>query len=283
MRNIFLFIRIYFAFIFFLFLMGMSFYMLFSYNRYHHAAYSAMANEVTGSISKRINTIEYYFQLKKTNDSLVKANEILYNKLRQDYEIPDTVNKIAVDTINVDSTLKQRKYLYMQAKVIQNSVNLLNNYIELHRGSLQGIEPDMGVIDANNAVIGTVIDVSKNYAVVMSLLHEQSNLSARLKQSGETGIISYDGKTPGILYLKDVSKFAKIHSGDSVITSGFSDKFPGGLIIGYVKDIINDKSSSTYTVRVTPAANFEKIQYAYIINNLQEEEPAQLLKKAKGK
>lgn len=283
MRNIFLFIRIYFTFIFFLFLMGVSLYMLFSYNSFHHAVYSKTANEITGSINKRYNSIEYYFQLKRTNDSLVKANAALYNKLRQNFEIPDTVNKIAIDTMNFDSTHKQRKYLYMEAKVIGNSVNRLNNYVELHRGSLQGIEPDMGVIDINNAVVGTVVDVSNNYAVVMSLLHEQSNLSARLKRGGETGIVSYDGKMHGILYLKDVSKFAKIHSGDTVITSGFSDKFPGGILVGFVKDIINDKSSSTYTVRVIPAANFENLQYVYIINNLQKEEPEQLLNKVKSK
>ena len=263
--------------------MGVSFFMLFSYNSYHHAVYSKTANEITGSINKRYNSIEYYFQLKRTNDSLVKANEALYNKLRQDFEIPDTINTVAIDTMNLDSTHKERKYLYMQAKVISNSVNRLNNYIELHRGALQGIEPDMGVIDINNAVVGTVVDVSDNYAVVMSLLHEQSNLSARLKKGGETGIISYDGKTHGILYLKDVSRFAKINSGDTVITSGFSDKFPRGLLVGYVKDIINDKSSSTYTVRVIPAANFENLQYGYIINNLQKEEPEKLLDKVKSK
>jgi len=263
--------------------MGLSFYMIFSYNRYHRAFYSKEANEVTGNISKRYNNIEYYFQLKRTNDSLVKANEVLYNKLRQDFEIPDTINKIAIDTMNLDSAHKQRKYLYMEAKVISNSVNLLNNYIELHRGSLQGIQPDMGVIDVNNKVVGTVVEVSNNYAVVMSLLHEQSNLSARLKKGGETGIVSYDGKTHGILYLKDISKSAKISTGDTVITSGFSDKFPGGLLVGYVKDIISDKSSSTYTVRVSPAADFEKLQYAYVINNLQKEEPEQLLNKVKSK
>ncbi|MEO6837033.1 MAG: rod shape-determining protein MreC [Ginsengibacter sp.] len=283
MRNILLFIRIYFTFIFFLFLMGVSFYMIFSYNRYHHAVYSSFANEITGRIDNQYNKIEYYFQLKRTNDSLVKANEMLYNKLKQDYEMADTVNRITIDTINVDSSLQQRKYLYMQAKVIQNSVNQPNNYIELHRGNLQGISPDMGVIDLNNAVIGTVVDVSNNYAVVMSLLHEQSNLSARLKKGGETGTIIYDSKTPGILYLKDVSRSAKINSRDTVVTSGFSDKFPRGLLIGYVKDIINDKNSSTYTVRVTPAANFENLQYSYIINNLQKEEPSQLLKKVKSK
>jgi len=283
MRNIFIFIRIYFTFIFFLFLMGISFYMIFSYNHYHHAVYSATASEITGGINKKFNTINYYFQLKRTNDSLVKANEMLYNKLKQNYELPDTVNKIGVDTLTTDSIETQRKYLYMQAKVIHNSVNQTNNYIELHRGRLQGISPDMGVIDVNDAVIGTVVDVSNNYAVVMSLLHEQSNLSARLKRGGETGNIIYDGKTPGILYLKDISRSAKITAGDTVVTSGFSDKFPRGLLIGFVRDIINDKSSSTYTVRLKPAANFENLQYSYIINNLQNEEPEQLLKKVKSK
>lgn len=263
--------------------MGLCFYMIFSYNKYHNAVYSKVANEVTGSISKKYNNVEYYFQLKRTNDSLVKANEVLYNKLKENFELPDTVNKITIDTINVDSIQKQRKYLYMQAKVIRNSVNQPNNYIELHRGSLQGVTADMGVIDLRNAVIGTVVEVSNNYAVVMSLLHEQSNLSARLKRGGETGTVIYDSKMPGILYLKDISRSAKIYSGDTVVTSGFSDKFPGGLLIGFVKDIINDKKSSTYTVRLNPAANFENLQYSYIINNLQKEEPQQLLNKVKSK
>jgi rod shape-determining protein MreC len=283
MRNIFLFIRIYFNFLFFLFLMGLSFYMLFSYNRYHNTVYSGVANEITGKISKQYNNVEYYFQLKRTNDSLVKANEGLYNRLREDYEIADTVSKTVIDSLTIDSLRKQRKYLYMQAKVIRNSVSQPNNYIELHRGSLQGIHPDMGVIDINNAVIGTVMDVSDNYAVVMSLLHEQSNLSARLKKTGETGTVVWDGKISDILILKDISKTVKISSGDTVVTSGFSDKFPAGLLIGYVKDIINDKSLSTYIVRIKTAANFENLQYSYIISNLQKDEPAQLLKKVKGK
>ncbi len=256
--------------------------MLFSYNRYHHTVYSGIASEITGNISKRYNSVEYYFQLKKTNDSLVKANENLYNKLKQDYEMPDSVNKIAIDSIKTDS-LKQRKYLYMQAKVIHNSISQANNYIELHRGSRQGIHADMGVIDPNNAVIGTVMEVSDNYAVVMSLLHEQSNLSARLKKSGQTGSVVWDGKAPDILLLRDISKTVKISSGDTVITSGMSDKFPPGLLIGFVKDIITDKSISTYIVRIKTAANFGSLQYGYFINDLQKDEPQQLLNKVKSK
>ena len=67
---------------------------------------------------------------------------------------------------------------------------------------------------------------------------------------------------PNIVLLKDISKDVKVRNGDTVITSGFSDKFPSGLLNRhYVKDIVNDKASSTYTIKVKTAANFENLQY----------------------
>ena len=240
-----------------------------------------IANEVTGKIYKQYNGVEYYFQLKNTNDSLVKANETLYNKLKQDFEMPDTVNKIAIDTIRVDSTEKYRKYQYRHAKVIGNSVSLPNNYIQLNRGTLQGLQKDLGVIDVNNAVIGTVIDLSNNYAVVMSLLHMQSSTSAKLKRTGEVGNIVWDGKKTNIVLLKDIGKNAKVAKGDSVITSGFSDKFPYGLLIGTIDEITEDKNTNIYTLRVKTAANFYNVEFVYVINNLQKDEPAELLKRVK--
>ncbi len=283
MRNVIIFFRVYFTFFFFLFLLGLSLYLLFSYNKFHNALYSEVANEVTGSISNQYNKVSYYFYLKQTNDSLVKANEKLYNQLREDYNIPDTVNRIFIDTLSTDSLQRFRRFLYREAKVVRNSVNQPNNYIILHRGSELDIRNDMGVIAPNGGVVGTVIEVSDNFSVVMSLLHIQSNTSGRLKKGGETGTLVWDGVDKNILLLKDITKSAKISAGDTVITSGFSEKFPEGLLLGYVKDIINDKSSSTYTVRLRSAVNFETLQFAYIIENLQGNEVNQLLKKVKSK
>lgn len=255
--------------------------MLFNYNKYHNAVFMGIANEVTGKVYQQYNTVDYYFKLKKTNDSLVKANEMLYNKLKQDFEMPDTINKIAIDSIRSDSTEKYRKYKYMEAKVVGNSVSLPNNYIQLNRGGLQGIQKDIGVIDLNNNVVGTVIDISNNFSVVMSLLHRQSIISAKLKKTGETGNIIWDGKSPTYVLLKDIGKTAKVNKGDSVITSGFSDKFPYGLLIGTITEIVEDKTTNVYTLKVKTAANFYNVQFVYIINNLQKEEPAELLKKVK--
>ena len=114
----------------------------------------------------------------------------------------------------------------------------------------------------------------------MSLLHRQSNISAKLKKTGETGSVIWDGLQTNVVVLKDISKEVKVSKGDTVITSGFSDKFPYGLLIGTVKEIDNDKTTGSYTIRVKTAANFYNLQYVYVVNNLQKEEPRQLLKKA---
>ena len=240
-----------------------------------------IANEITGKVYKQYNRVENYFHLKRTNDSLVLANERLYNKLKQDFQLPDTVNKVVIDTLRMDSTTTSRKYLYMQAKVRDNSVNLPNNYMVLERGSLQGVQKDLGVIDINNSVVGTVISVSKNYSVVMSLLHSQSNINGKLKKTGETGSVTWDEKDPRFIILKDIAKAVKVSRGDSVISSGHSEKFPYGKLLGTVEEILGEKSTTNYIIRVRTAANFYNQEYVYIINDLQKDEPRELLKAVK--
>lgn len=255
--------------------------MLFTYNRYHNAVFMGLAGEVTGNVNKQYNRIEYYLQLKRTNDSLVRANEKLYNLLKQDYQQPDTINKIFIDTLNNDSLKKYRRYLYMAGKVVGNSVNAPNNYIRVERGNRQGISKDLGVVDINGNAVGTVIGVSDNYCVVMSLLHKQSNISGKLKKTGETGSVIWDGTDPRYIIFKDIAKGVKVIKGDSVITSGFSEKFPYGRLIGIIDDVLNDKSTNTYTIKLRTAANFYNLEYIYIIDNLQKDEPDELLKNVK--
>ena len=90
MRNIFLFIRRYLNFLFFLLLQVIALSILFRYNRFHEAAFTNVAKEVTGGLYDKVSNTEYYFHLKRTNDSLVHENERLRNMLRVDFESPDS-------------------------------------------------------------------------------------------------------------------------------------------------------------------------------------------------
>ena len=238
-------------------------------------------NEVTGKVNTQYNRIEYYLQLKKTNDSLVEANKHLYNKLKIDFDLPDTTSKIVLDTLHIDSLTQYRKFNYLESKVVYNSVALQSNFIELARGTNGDIKKDMGVVDAGNSVVGIVSDVSDKYAVVMSLLNKDSKISAQLKRSQDVGTITWDGKEPNRLDLTDIRKSAKIAKGDSIITSGYTPTFPYGLLIGTVEEIIPDKSSNNLTIKVKSAANFYSLQFVYVLNDLEKDEINKLVDKVK--
>ena len=284
MHNIFLFIRRYFNFIFFLLLQGYCIYLIAHYNQYHNAVASSYLNEITGRINEQYNKADYYLQLKKTNQQLAKDNERLRNLMKENFGAPDTSNKIISDSIPYDTLGAHRKWMYQSAKVVSNSVSAQNNFIVISRGSAQQLKKDEGVIDANNAVVGIVTDVSENYAVIMSLLHKDSKINALIKNDPNGGgTIVWDGKEPNYLSLINVRKSSKVVRGDTVFTSGITTTFPYGLMIGTVDYVAPDKSTNNYIIKVKSTANFYNLQYVYAIDNYQRDDINKLIEKAKVK
>lgn len=283
MRNIFLFIRRYFNLLLFLSLQGFSIYLIVRYSNYHKAVFSNTANQLTGKVNEQYSKVEYYFRLKRTNDSLVKANEKLYNKLKADFELPDSASRIVIDSIRVDSMEQYRKYRYYPAKVVYNSLTAQNNFIVLGRGAGQDLKKDMGIVDSNSGVVGIITEVSKDYAVVMSLLHKDSKISGKLLKGGEIGTVTWDGKRPNIFLFSGIAKGVKVARGDSIISSGYSVSFPKGLMMGTVEEVIPEKTTSFFSIIFRSAADFYNLEYVYAIDNKQAESINEILDKVKKK
>ncbi len=275
MRNIFLFIRRYFNFLFFLVLQIIALSFLFRYNKFHEAAFMGVANELTGRINSKYSNIEYYFHLKITNESLATENERLLNSLKSNYQSPDSSKQVIIDTLKTDSIASVRRYLYRSARVVNNSVSLQNNYITIHRGDNQGVKKDMGVVSADG-IVGVVVNTSGNFAVVMTMLSRQSNVSAKLLKSGEIGKVQWDGETPERVTLVNIPKSAKVVKGDSVITSGYSLSFPPNILIGTIVEVIDDETSNFYTLMIKPSTNFFNVEYVNVVENLQRDEQKKL-------
>jgi len=275
MRNVFLFLKRYSVLIIFLVLQGLALSMLFSYNRFHQTTYGIFSNEVAGSLNKRVNKVESFFTLSEQNQALRKQNAALLSYLPSGSVNPDTSFLVVSDTISVDSLKSYRQYQYFDAKIISNSVFLQQNYIVLHRGSVQGIVSNMAVV-GTDGLIGTVISVSENMAIVMSLLHRQSKVIAVLKKGSGLGEVSWDGKDPRFLVLSKVPKTIVVKKGDTVVSSPYSDKFPPGIPIGYVEKIDQDQETNTYKLKIRTAVDFYAVQHAYIVKNLLQEEIDQL-------
>lgn len=252
------------ASILFLLLQVASLSMLFRFNRYHESIFLSAYNEFAGSVNARYDDITSYFSLRRQNEELVRQNTQLLNRLRSDFERPDT-SRIAADDILTEGA---RRFSFLPAKVISNSVSSRKNYIMLHRGADQGVAVNMSVVSPSG-VVGTVVNTSANMCIVMSLLHMQSKVVAVLKKGSGFGEVSWDGVDPRFLSLTKVPKTVTVSRGDTVVTSRYSDKFPPDYIIGYVESVTEDQVTSTYNLRVRSSVDFRALQYAYVVANLQ--------------
>lgn len=291
MRNLIIFFRRYFNFFLFLLLEVICLIFVFRHNNFQRTVYLNSANSLSGKLYTEYNDVQYYFHLQSTNDSLVKENERLHNELLSSFEIADTTSILKLDTLRKFSndtahrllSMETRKFLYREAKVINNSVTREINTITIRRGSKHGIRPNMGVISPTG-VVGVVRSVSENYAVVVSLLYKATassassfGFSARLQRSGEIGTVYWDGSNAGFAQMKDVPRSAQLRRGDTIVTSGYSAFFPENLTIGYIDTFrVSDRSSTSYNIRLKLATNFYNLQYVYVIENLLRDEQMNL-------
>ena len=252
-------------------------YFLFTYNKFHEAAFTDVANEFTGRVSEKYNKIEYYFKLKQTNDALSKQNEHLLNLLRQNYEGADTAKQFFTDTLKIDSLITIQRFKYYNAKVVGNFVSMQNNYMTIHRGTNQGLpkNKEWGVI-SSQGIAGRVVSVGENFSVIMSVLNRQFKVNSMLKKGGETGPVSWDGDNPQYLRLLNIPRSAKVAKGDTVLTSNVSDIYPPGIMVGTVAEIIDDKSSNFFILKLKTATNFSNLQFVYVLEDLQKEEREKL-------
>ena len=284
MRNIFLFIRRYFVFLSFVVLQGLALWMLFKYNRYHRTVFLGMSNEITGSISTQVDKVDDYFHLREENKRVHRMNDSLMNLLKTNYWKPDTSVKAVTDSVQInDSTKGVQRYYWREAKVVFNSVNFDQNYLQINRGSSQGIKDNMAVLNSDGAIVGLVVNVSPNFSQVMTLLHTKSRVTATLKRFNVTGTIEWDTQDPRLVLLKGISTDVEVKKGDTVLTSPDSYNYPPGYIIGRIASVQKDKSSGFYLLKVRTAVNFNAVQQVFVVENLQRDEQIKLDEDTKKK
>jgi len=275
MRYLFLFLFRYHAFFLFLLLEVMCFSLIVQNNSYHRAVFYKLSDEVVGRTMTVYNEVAGYLTLSEQNKKLAEENSQLRNMLPSSY-FADTSHVYA----KKDSSRKQF-YSYIPARVIQTSMNRVNNYIVINKGSKEGIQPRMGVVGPDG-VVGIVKNVSPNFSSLFSLLHSQVTVSARVRRDGSRGTIRWDGGSPDYVNLEEITRQEQLHNGDTIFTSGVSRIFPDNIPIGTIDRFQLKEPGTFYSVRVKLATNFRKIDYVYVVNNLMHGQMDSLIEKSEN-
>jgi rod shape-determining protein MreC len=239
-------------------------FLLFSANPYQKVVFYNASHKMTGRWSLRMSNVRDYFSLHNENRKLAEENAMLYNNLRTSF-----TGTSYYRTDSADTTVR-RKYNYLTARAINNSVNKQYNFITLDKGSDAGIRPDMAVI-SNEGIVGVVKTVSDHYSSVLSVLNIEFTVSAKIKKNGYFGPLSWTGSSSYYAKLVDIPHHVKINEGDTIITSGYGGVFPEGIMIGTISDF-KLKGGNYYEVKVRLSNDFRKLDYVKVIGNYEKNE-----------
>ena len=259
MRNLIYLIVRYSAFILFVLFEILAFVLIVNYNKSQKEIWSHSSNLLTGSIYKRLENVEDYFDLRSQNDSLVQANAKLIETIIN-YRIESKDNAFQ-EFENTDSL---RNYQIIPVRICSKTLNLRNNYFTLCKGSTSGIEIGMGVI-SDNGIVGIVKAVSSEFATVQLIINSQSRISAKVSSNNYPGTLVWNNSDPRVLNLEEVPKHASIQIGDSISTSGYSVSFPPDVLIGTIQDFSAAKAGNNYTINVDLNNDLAALEFVYVV------------------
>jgi rod shape-determining protein MreC len=225
------------------------------------------SNAIAGKVLSNVSSVNDFFTLRKQNDKLSAENAFLKSELL-------SIRQVGLNQLPAprpDSNLVK----VIPAKVINNSVNKQYNYITLNKGSRQGVRPDMGVI-CSDGVVGVIVNVSQNYSTALSVLNSRWSINAKMLNSNHFGPLKWEGKNPYLAVLNEIPYHVQVTEDDEVVTSGYSDIFPEGILIGRVVKVENSGARNFQEIWVQLSTDFNNLYYVEIIQNSMNMERRQL-------
>jgi len=150
----------------------------------------------------------------------------------------------------------------MPAEIIGRSGSNWFNIIEINRGASDKVANDSAVINGEG-LVGRVFDVSQYSSKVLLVTDPSSAVSVLDASTSDMGIAS--GNSIGPLKIRYMSATAVVKVGDKIITSGMSDIFPKGVMVGIVKSVNKKDYDVFQKVDVDPAVNFSRLDKVFVI------------------
>ena len=202
-----------------------------------------------------------FFPVHAINSNTYLSNDFkdsIINSLKEDINNLEKLNNISLSISDYD---------LINSTIIGRNIEYWFNTLTINKGSIDGIELDMAVID-NNGLIGRISSVTRNTSTIKLITTNdiKNKVSAVIHNNKDNiyGIINgYDSKSNLLSLI--ITDNMKIEKNSIVETTGMGGVFPSGILIGKVFDIIKKEDDVTNVVRVIPSSDIKGARYVSVI------------------
>ena len=210
-------------------------------------------NNEKNKMYKEYKKLKNKAEKSKVYEARIKELEKEIDDLKEALDLSDTITD----------------YKEINAEVVNRNVGAWYNTLNINKGSKSGIKEGMAVI-VNKGLIGKVINVS-NFTSTVKLLStdELSNkISVKIEQDDKSvyGLLTSYNKKKNIYLIEGISDNTEIKNGSRVVTTGLSEVFPSGILVGEVKSVTKDKYDLARAVEVTPSVDFDDINIVTVLD-----------------
>lgn len=225
------------------------------------APVAGVMSQAGHAVGLQVGTIGQLFALQRENRQL-KNQLQLYNTMKLE------LSEIEADNSRLRGLLYLKRQLghwhLTAATVIGRNPDSWFNTITVNRGSRAGVRVGMPVI-VPQGLVGRIVATSPTTSQVMMLLDPASGVGAMDVRSRAAGVLLGRDPINGTLVFKLFSHHPDVKPGDAVITSGFSQYYPKGLLLGQVLSVARTQFGLTETATVAPSVDFNRLESVMIV------------------
>lgn len=213
--------------------------------------------EATSFVYAKTNELTNYFGLRSTNEKLLKHNIMLQEKV-------DILQNMLQENEHLAAIKPDSAVTFVSAKIINKTLNNIDNYFILDKGAKDGVREGLGVV-CNGEVAGVIQYVSDNYSAALLVISSKIKLSGIVKKDGYLCTVIWDKMSISDADIADIPYHIEIKVGDTISTSGFSSIFPEDYVIGTVSKIIDNPSTASNDLQIKYSVDFMRTKYAEIV------------------
>lgn len=156
------------------------------------------------------------------------------------------------------------------ARIIGQDPSVWWSQITINKGTSDGIRRNHPVVGPGG-LVGIIHDASPNSAVVTLLTDHTTAISARVAESGVTGVVQVEAGRPNDLVLKFTDRNDQIDPGQTIVTAGTQSRqtrlaslYPPNVPIGRVTSV-DDPGTDDQQAHVRPFVNMRRLEFVQVL------------------
>lgn len=233
----------------------------------------------------------FVFGLNKANSTLHFSSVDFNQRIKKDHEEEYLKKELEEAKKEVSRLLAEQAKLesvYQENETLQKYLNFFSNHdyekilakatikdnllaagnneysINLDKGSNQGVEEGMAVINEEGVLIGKIVLTHSESSKACLTIDKNCKFAAGLfNKENTSGIVS--GKLGLTINMDFIPKNDEISLGNIVSSSGLEEKIPGGLLIGEISQIDRPSNEIWQQAVLEPLYDLNEIKIVSVI------------------